>query len=120
MHPLYGAEPVPYVPVRVIRGDLVAHRYTYASLRCRTSPFPMTFIPLSVSLWNDLADPAFDCVRLSGSHFSGLTSVNLGITQSVVVYPRHCPYISKPMISCIPLHVLSSRHNQKHIFYMTS
>ena len=30
MHPFYGALPVPYVPVRVTRGALVAHRYTYA------------------------------------------------------------------------------------------
>ena len=30
VHPLHGALPVPHVPVRVIRGALVAHRYTYA------------------------------------------------------------------------------------------
>ena len=30
MHPLNGALPGPYVPVRVTRGALVAHRYTYA------------------------------------------------------------------------------------------
>ena len=28
MHPLYISLPVPYVPVRVTRGALVAHRYT--------------------------------------------------------------------------------------------
>ena len=28
MHLLYGALPVPYVPMRVTRGALVAHRYT--------------------------------------------------------------------------------------------
>ena len=38
--------PGPYVPVRVIRGALVAHRYTYASPRCRTSQYSRTFIPL--------------------------------------------------------------------------
>ena len=27
MHPLYSALPVPYVPVRVTRGALIAHRY---------------------------------------------------------------------------------------------
>ena len=37
MHPLDGALPGPYVPVRVTRGALVAHRYTYAPPRCRTS-----------------------------------------------------------------------------------
>ena len=34
MHPLYGALPVPYVPVRVTRGAEIAHRYTYAHPRC--------------------------------------------------------------------------------------
>ena len=37
MHPLCGALPVPYVPFRVTRGSLIAHRYTYALPRCRTS-----------------------------------------------------------------------------------
>ena len=30
VHPLNGALPGPYVPARVTRGALVAHRYTYA------------------------------------------------------------------------------------------
>ena len=54
MHPLHGALPVPYVPVRLTRGAVIAHRYTYAPARCRTSQFRRTFIPLSVYLWNDL------------------------------------------------------------------
>ena len=29
VHPLHGALPVPNMPVRVTRGALVAHRYTY-------------------------------------------------------------------------------------------
>ena len=66
MYPLCGALPVPYVPMRVTRGALVAHRYTYEPLRCRTSQYCRTFIPLSVSLWNDLADPVFDGVGLAG------------------------------------------------------
>ena len=66
MHPLNGALPRPYVPVRVIRGALAAHRYTYAPPRCRTSQHRWTFVPLSVSLWNDLADPVFDGVGLAG------------------------------------------------------
>ena len=65
-HPLCGALPVPYVPVRVTRGDLIAHRYTYAPPRCRTSQYRTTFISLSVSLWNDLVDPVFDGVGLAG------------------------------------------------------
>ena len=45
---------------------MVAHRYTYAPPRCRTSQYRMTFVPLSVSLWNDLVDPVFDGVGLAG------------------------------------------------------
>ena len=45
MHPLNYALPGPYVPVRVIRGALVAHRYTYAPPRCRTSQYRTTFVP---------------------------------------------------------------------------
>ena len=66
MHPLNGALPGPYVPLRVIRGALVNHRYTYAPPRCRTSQYSRTFIPLSVSLWNDLENPVFDGVGLAG------------------------------------------------------
>ena len=66
MHPLNGALHGPYVPVRVTRGAPVAHRYTYAPPRCRTSQYSRTFIPLSVSLWNDLANYIFDGVGLDG------------------------------------------------------
>ena len=48
----------------VTHGALVAHLYTYTSPRCRTSHYRRTFIPLSVSLWNELADPVFDGVGL--------------------------------------------------------
>ena len=37
MHPLCGALPVPYVPVRVTRGTLISHLYTYAPPCCRAS-----------------------------------------------------------------------------------
>ena len=57
MHPLNDGLPGSYVPVRVTRDALVAHRYTYTPPRCRTSQYYRTFVPLSVSLWNDLADP---------------------------------------------------------------
>ena len=53
-------------PMRVTRGALVAHRHTYARPRCRTLQYSMTFISLSVSLWNDLANPVFDGVGLAG------------------------------------------------------
>ena len=57
MHPLYGALPVPYVPVQVTRGAAIAHRFTYTPPRCRTSQCRRAFIPWSVSLWNDRCDP---------------------------------------------------------------
>ena len=66
MHQLNDALPRPYVPVRVIRDALVAHRYTYLPPRCRTSQYRRIFVSLSVSLWNDLADPEFDGVGLAG------------------------------------------------------
>ena len=65
-HSLCGALPVPYVPVRVTRGALITHWYTFAPLGCRTSQYRRIFIPLSVSLWNDLVDPVFDGVGLAG------------------------------------------------------
>ena len=37
MHPLSGALPLPYVPACVTPGALVAHRYSIAPPRCRTS-----------------------------------------------------------------------------------
>ena len=68
MHPLSGALPLPYVPARVTRGALVAHiyRHSFAPPRCRTSQYRISFVPLSVSLWNDLIDPVFDGVGLAG------------------------------------------------------
>ena len=66
VHPLNGALPGLYVPVRVTRGALVAHQCTYVPPRCRTSQYRMTFIFLSMSLWNDLANPVFGCVGQAG------------------------------------------------------
>ena len=34
MHPLYDAVPVSYVPLRVTRGAVVAHQFTYGPSRC--------------------------------------------------------------------------------------
>ena len=56
---------VPYLD-RITRRALFAHRYTSAPPRCRTSQYHRTFIPLRVSLWNDLANPVFDGVVLAG------------------------------------------------------
>ena len=61
MQPLYGA-----VPVQVTCSDLVTHWDTYVPPCCRMVQCCRTFIPLSVSLWNGLADPVFDGVGLVG------------------------------------------------------
>ena len=66
VHPLNVAVPGPYVPARVTRGALVAHRYTYALPHCRTLQYSRTFIPFLVSLWNDLANILFHGVGLVG------------------------------------------------------
>ena len=65
MHPLYGALREQYVPVRITRGAVIADRNTHAPPSCRTSPGRRTFIPLSVSLWNNLGDPVFDGIGLA-------------------------------------------------------
>ena len=65
MHPLSGALPLPYVPARVTRGALVAHRHSFAPPRCKTSQYRRSFVPLTVSLWNDLSDPVFEGVGLA-------------------------------------------------------
>ena len=66
MHPLDSALPVPYVLVRVTCGAVIAHWYTYVPPWCRTYQYRRTFIPLSVSLWNNLSHPVFDGVGLAG------------------------------------------------------
>ena len=66
MHPLYGVLPGSCVPMRVMRGAVVAHLYTCALPRSRTSLYRRTFIRLSVSLWIDLANRVFDGVELAG------------------------------------------------------
>ena len=66
MHPLSGALPLPYVPARVTRGAFVADRHSFVPPRCRTSQYCRSFVPLSVSLWNDSSEPVFDGVGLAG------------------------------------------------------
>ena len=65
VHPLSGALPLPYVLAGVTRGALVAHRHSLEPPRCRTSQCRRSFVPLSMSLWNDLSDSAFDGVGLA-------------------------------------------------------
>ena len=66
MHHLSSALPLPYVPAYVTRGALVTHRHSFTPPRCRTSQYHSSFVPLSVSLWNDLSDPVFNGVGLAG------------------------------------------------------
>ena len=66
MHPLSVALPLSYVPAPVTSGALVAHRHSFSPPRCRTSQYRRSFVPLSVSLWNDLSDPVSDGVGLVG------------------------------------------------------
>ena len=49
MHPLSGALSLPYVPARVTRGALIAHRLSFSPHSCRTYLYRITFVPLSVS-----------------------------------------------------------------------
>ena len=67
LHPVYGALPVSYVPVRVTRGSVIEHQFTYAPPHCSTSQYSRTFINFSVSLWNNLCYPVFVGVVLAGS-----------------------------------------------------
>ena len=64
--PLSGALPLSYVPARVTRCALLAHRHSFAPPRCRTSQYRRIFVPFSVSLFNDLSDPVFDDAGLAG------------------------------------------------------
>ena len=75
MHPLSVALPLQYMPARVTRGALVAHRHSFAPPHCRTSQYHRTFVSLSASLWNDLCDPMFDGVELEG--FKSRANVSL-------------------------------------------
>ena len=96
MHPLYGALPGPYGPVRVTRGALVAYRYTYAPPRCRTLQYRRTFIPLLVPLWNDLADSVFAGVRLAG--FKSMANAFF-ISLSCSIF--FCLYYFSPFSLCL-------------------
>ena len=73
VHALYGALPVSCVPVRVKRGALFAHRYTYEPPRCET------YAP--VSICNDLFDHVFNGVGLAS--FKSWANVFLGLICSI-------------------------------------
>ena len=59
MHPLNDALPGPYTSAGYTRCP-GSTSDTYAPPRCRTSKYCRTFVPLSVSFWNDLAYFVFD------------------------------------------------------------
>ena len=121
MHSLYDALPV---PVRITRGALVAHRYTYAPPRCRTSQYHMTFIHLSETLWNNFADPVIDGVGLAGfksranafslalaapllsSIFSVFFSLSLGFIVGPLSLDRWGVGHSLPALHCRPLLII--------------
>ena len=82
MLPLYGALPIPYVPVWVTCSAVLAHRDTYEPPHCRTSQQCRTFISLCVSVV-DLADPVFDGMGLVG--FKSRTNTFLLVSAATVV-----------------------------------
>ena len=101
VHPLYGALPEWYVPVRFTRGALVVHRYTYSIHRWRTSQYRRTFIPRSISLWYDLADPVFDDVELLGFKSRDIFLLFIGLaTLSIFVWTIF-PFLYFLFIGCI-------------------
>ena len=81
VHPLHGALPGPYMPVRVTRSTLVTHRYSYAPPRCRTLQYSRTCIPFSLFLWDNLVYPIFDGVGLAG--FKSRAMLFIGLTCSI-------------------------------------
>ena len=73
------------MPAHVTCGGLVAHRHSFAALCCRTSQYRRTFVPLSVSLWNDLDDPVFDGVGQAGFKYRA--------NVFLLAYPALSPFL---------------------------
>ena len=67
MHPLNGALPVPYVLVQVSHGAVHAHLILGRLMHCFAAEPRRNagVLYLSVSLWNDLANPIFNGVGLA-------------------------------------------------------
>ena len=96
MHRFYRALPAPCVVVLVTRGALVAHWHTYAPHCCRTSRYLRTFIALSFSLSNDIAEfvgiNAFFIGQCYSLHFCLLFSFLLFIfsrKEIFLLYPEY-------------------------------
>ena len=100
MHPLSGALPLPYVPARVTRGALVAHRLSFAPPCCRTSQYRRSFVPLSVSLWNDFSDPVFDGVDWQVSRAEPM----LSCWHDLLFFVSYCfMFFFLPWVGCVGL-----------------
>ena len=91
---------MPYVAVRVTRGAVIAHQHTSAPPRCRTSQYRRTFIPLSVSLRNDLSDRVFDGVGLVGFK-SRANAFLLALLMALFSSPAVFPLFSFILWVCI-------------------
>ena len=57
LHPLYGALPVSYVPLRVTRGVVIAHGYTYAPPHCRPRSIAGLLFPCQYLCGTTLVTP---------------------------------------------------------------
>ena len=99
LHPLYGAVPVLYVPVRVTRGAVIAHRYTYAPPSCRTLQYGKTFIPFSVSLWNGLSVPQFRWCCTGGFQEQG-QCLFIGLAASSLFVSSCFPFLFFHSMGC--------------------
>ena len=65
MHPLSCALALSYVVSHVTCGAFVAQWRSFTPPCHRTSTYCWTIVPLSVSQWNDLNNPAFDGAGLA-------------------------------------------------------
>ena len=87
---------------RVYRGALlVAHRHSFAPLCCRTSQYRRTFVPLSVSLWNDLSDPVLDGVGLAG--FKSRAKAFLFVWSALSFLSPTIIFFFLPLVFCVGL-----------------
>ena len=110
------------MPAWVTRGALVTHRYTYAPPRCRTLQYSRTFIPFSVSLWNDLAcgtcHMASSFLPLSRTTTTAIcSSSNLlvaTLTQHIASHPTSGSLLTTSSPLPIPL-IVTSHPDQKRL-----
>ena len=72
MHPLYGALPVLYVPLRVTGGASLPHWYTYQRPRSRTSPqnYYSSLCKISLSARNNFTNDEHVFLRIFGHKFT--------------------------------------------------